>query len=228
MNHLSQHEPFPGDHSAVQHFCNWGQNFLYLWEPTEVTVVLGRGSKAEVEVDSLRCEAEGVRVFRRRGGGGTVVLSPGVIVLTTVFRPQELMDPPRWLPHISGVLKKVLQGLGIGNLEVRGYGDLCIEDRKILGGSLHIKRDLILYQGSLLVSNDLGLIPTFLHHPEREPSYRQGRVHLDFITSLAREGYNLQPSGLIKEIARSWPVFFGHPIMVITGHGWDVPTEMAL
>ncbi len=46
---------------------------------------------------------------------------------------------------------------------------------------------LYYYQASLLVNPDLSLFERYLYYPPREPSYRRGRPHREFCTSLTEE-----------------------------------------
>ena len=47
------------------------QGILRLWESSDYCVVLGRSSKAEVEVNVAACRREDVPILRRPSGGGT-------------------------------------------------------------------------------------------------------------------------------------------------------------
>ena len=57
--------------------------FSNIFVPDEVMVVLGRGNKAEVECDVSNCSSDRVDIKKRYGGGGTVVLHPGCLVVST-------------------------------------------------------------------------------------------------------------------------------------------------
>ena len=56
--------------------------------------------------------------------------------------------------------------------------------RKVVGCSLYMPRDFALYLASILVRPDLGDLETYLAHPSREPDYRAGRPHGDFVAGL--------------------------------------------
>jgi lipoate-protein ligase A len=62
--------------------------------------------------------------------------------------------------------------------------DLALEDRKIAGACIYRARGLLFYTVSLLVQPQIGLMERYLQHPPREPAYRQGRRHAEFVTSL--------------------------------------------
>jgi lipoate-protein ligase A len=59
-------------------------------------------------------------------------------------------------------------------------------------------RDFVLYLGSVLVNPDYPGIERYLAHPSREPEYRAGRTHRDFIAGLAElSGRALKPAELV-------------------------------
>jgi lipoate-protein ligase A len=70
----------------------------------------------------------------------------------------------------------------------RGSSDLAIAvdglERKVSGNALRVRRHAVLYHGTLLDSFDLPLVAQVLRHPPREPGYRAGRGHGDFLANL--------------------------------------------
>jgi lipoate-protein ligase A len=71
---------------------------------------------------------------------------------------------------------------------MRGISDLAHAGpsglRKVAGCSLYMPRDFALYLASIMVRPDYGEIEAYLSHPSREPDYRGGRRHSDFIVGL--------------------------------------------
>lgn len=57
-----------------------------------------------------------------------------------------------------------------------------------LGVSAHPRGVSELLHGTPLVAVDLELLESVLPHPLREPDYRQGRCHRDFLVTLAGLG----------------------------------------
>ncbi|MFO7274925.1 MAG: hypothetical protein DIU55_008660 [Bacillota bacterium] len=182
-----QIQPLPYDAIALERFRREGP-FIWLWEPERTEAVLGAGTP-ETDVDLARCAADGVPVYRRRGGGGAVVLAPGCLVITAAYEASRRRFPTQWIGPIAEAVARALRGLGLRDAQVRGMGDVALGDRKVLGSSLYANREVALYQGSLLVDPDLSLLARYLPHPSREPDYRRGRSHAEFLTSLVREGY---------------------------------------
>ena len=157
------------------------------WEPERSMVVLGRGNQAEREVWQDRCQKDQIPIIRRRVGGGTVVLSPGTLVISLVKRVQHQYHFHEYFQQINTYIIEALESLGIKNLNQQGYSDICIRDRKILGSSMYRSRDILFYTASLMIANDLTLLERYLKHPSKEPEYRQGRSHAEFVTTLGIE-----------------------------------------
>ncbi len=193
-------KPLPYDAQALDRFEREGP-FVWLWEAEQIECVLGAGTP-QTDVDLALCCATDVPVYRRKGGGGAVVLSPGCLIITACYDGSRKAFATQWVMPIAEAIVRALQSLGVKEACVRGLGDVALGDRKILGSSLYANRKVALYQGSLLVNPDLELIPQYLPHPSREPDYRRGRSHLDFVTSLARAGFDLDRQALYVALTR--------------------------
>lgn len=157
------------------------------WEAQELAVVLGRGNKADTEIYEKRCEIDNVPILRRRGGGGTVVLSPGVLVLSLLTHVKQRYHFQEYFWQINEYIIEALTKTGLTELAQRGISDICLRQRKILGSSMYRSKDVLFYTASLMVSNDLQLLDRYLKHPSKEPDYRRGRKHHDFVTTIQRE-----------------------------------------
>lgn len=65
-----------------------------------------------------------------------------------------------------------------------GLSDLGYEGRKFSGNSLRRKRRYFLYHGTLLYRFPLELISWTLRMPPRQPEWRAGRDHAEFLTNI--------------------------------------------
>lgn len=163
-----------------------------LWQPDSTVVVIGYAQVAEREVDVAQCRLSGVPIIRRCGGGGAVVLMPGVLCITLAFNSRQSASPSFFFHRINDFIsERLAAAFNIRGIHRAGSSDLAIGDKKILGCSIYKSRQNWLYQGSLLVNPDLHLIELFLRHPSKEPDYRQSRSHHEFITGLQSCGYSL-------------------------------------
>lgn len=148
-------------------------------------VVLGRGSRLALEVVPEACVAAGVPVLRRSGGGCAVLLDPGNVVLSVLLPVPGLAGHRAWFGRISAWIAEGLESLGVAGVVQRGASDLTLQGRKIGGACIHRSRGLLHYTTTLLVEPDLALMERCLLHPPREPDYRAGRRHRDFVAGLA-------------------------------------------
>lgn len=159
---------------------------LSIFVPAHSMVVLGAGNNPEHEVHVANCEAHGVPVFRRFGGGGTVLLHEGCVVVSLGLWVRQYYQNRFYFELINGAVIDALVEIwpGFAHLGQRGLSDIVYNDRKIAGTSLFRSRNYLLYQASILVDAKVDLIDKFLCHPTREPDYRAGRSHADFIVGL--------------------------------------------
>ena len=186
----------------LEEYARGGKPVFRLYEPQAAVVVLGAGRRAEEDVLTAYAEADGVPVLRRRGGGGTVVLSPGQAVLALVTEVDSPFHNREYFQRINEWIREALAGLGVEAVEHRGISDLAIGERKILGTSLYRRRRLLFYQASLLVCCDLSLFERYLAVPSRAPEYRRGRSHAAFCTTLAGEGYRFAVARVLEALQR--------------------------
>lgn len=155
-----------------------------VYRPYRVAVVLGRGSQPERELHLAACIEDGVPLLRRRGGGCAVVLDPGNLVISVALRVQGIGQNLTHFDRLSRWIAAALERLGIVSVERRGHSDLALGDRKVGGACIYRGRDLLFYSATLLVEPDLKLLDRYLQHPPREPAYRLGRRHGEFVRSL--------------------------------------------
>ena len=85
--------------------------------------------------------------------------------------------------HVLGRLAEGIGGYVPGVRHV-GISDLALGDRKFSGNSLRAKRRHFLYHGTLLYDFPLSVVGRYLARPPREPEYRGGRGHAEFLVNL--------------------------------------------
>jgi lipoate---protein ligase len=168
-----------------------------IYEPGSLLAVLGAAGRPEEDLllDALR--ADGVPWRFRRGGGGTVVLGPGQVVLAVVTEVDSPFRNKEYAARINEWIIEALESLGVLGVAPEGISDLAIRGKKIVGTSIYRTRLVLFYQASLLVCNDIGVFTRYLAMPRKVPEYRAGRSHEDFCTTLAREGHALTPAQVI-------------------------------
>ncbi len=159
---------------------------LRLWTASTQFVVMGRSGKVSDEVFADRLKRDGVPLLRRSSGGGTVLAGKGcefyTLLLSLEKRPElRMIDAAH--RFVMQMLVKAIRPLE-PRVEYRGICDLTIENYKFSGNSLRLRRNWLLYHGTILVDMELSGIDQLLKHPPREPDYRSQRSHADFVCNL--------------------------------------------
>jgi lipoate-protein ligase A len=181
--------------------------FVYTYCPDVIEVIHGPACDPAGEIELERCADEQVPVKPRRGGGGVVVLAPGMVVTIVVGPRHARENATDIFARIHRPLITLLCASGPSDavIQERGVSDLAINERKICGSSLYLGRkdDLFFYQSSLLVSADTTLFDRYLRQPNRVPDYRGGRGHSDFCTTLHAEGWEVSANDTAALIGRN-------------------------
>lgn len=164
-----------------------GLPILRFWESPEYFVVLGYANRIAEEVNVEACRTRAIPILRRCSGGGTVVQGPGCLNYSVILR----IDSAPELASITGANRHVMTRIqsGVGRLldapvAVQGHTDLAVRDLKFSGNAQRRRRDWLLFHGTILLDFDLSQIEQLLREPPRQPDYRRGRAHAEFVTNL--------------------------------------------
>ena len=173
---------------------------LRIWEPSSYFLVLGYGSRAEKEINLTKAAKRRVPVCRRISGGCAVLQGPGCLnyslILPIDSNHTSISATNRFL------LKKMadsLQNLVSSRIASAGVSDLTLASRKFSGNSQRRLRHSLLFHGTILYQFDLQAIDDVLLFPPRQPDYRSGRSHTDFLTNLPA-----QRSAIVNSIREAW------------------------
>ncbi len=181
-----------------------------VWIPDAPMVVLGRGNKVEREVNVRACVDDGIPILKRLGGGGTVLLHSGCLIVSLGLWVKEFYANDRYFRLLNqSVIDCFNVDLPHLAFDQRGHSDIVHGHLKIAGTSLFRSRNFLMYQASILVDMQIDWIEKYLAHPSLEPDYRKGRSHRDFLTDLGTLGqkdvqrwrllFNEQLSGFVDK-----------------------------
>ena len=187
-----------------------GDEMLLFWEPRETFVVVGYANKVATEVNVAACEEQGVPIFRRCSGGGTVVQMPSGLNYSLILRITEngptrnITSANEFIMEKNRAAIEMLAGefniqYSIFNISVRGHTDLCLGEKKFAGNSQRRRKNFLLFHGTLLLDCDLKPIGELLLMPSLQPDYRAHRPHDEFVTNL-----NLPAETVRTALANEW------------------------
>lgn len=173
---------------------------LRFWEASEFFIVLGRISKPEIEVRTEEAAADGIRIIKRRSGGGTVLQGPGCLnyslVLSLEKRP-VLKDIKKSYEFVLGRISSSFNDIGI-KAEFMPLSDMALSGRKFSGNAQWRRKRYMLHHGTILYQLPIERIEKYIKMPPVEPPYRQGRSHSDFLTNV-----NISAAAVKKNIQKA-------------------------
>ncbi len=177
------------------------------WVPDKTYVVIGQRDKPETAVNLEFCIQESAEVLQRPSGGHAVVLTPNTLVIAMLHGNRKLPDIKKTFALSNNIIIDALEKLGVKSCEVKGVSDISIGDLKIAGSSMFFAKTKLFCHAVLNISENPDYIAQFLLHPASEPEYRKKRKHGEFITSLAKQGYNIDIEKLQRDISKSFEKF---------------------
>jgi lipoate-protein ligase A len=214
---LSPAENLAAD-EALLDWCEAGHGgeTLLFWEPRETFVVVGYANKVATEANIAACEKNGIPIYRRCSGGGTVVQMPGGLNYSLILRIAEngptrnitsanqfIMEKNRVAIESVGRVTPCAPGGGQRTarptISVRGHTDLCLDNLNFAGNAQRRRKNFLLVHGTLLLNCDLNLISELLLMPSLQPDYRARRPHEEFVTNL-----NLPAEKVKAALAKEW------------------------
>jgi|GEM_PF-495689 len=147
-------------------------------------VVIGKGGKAELELNLPAIASGEIEVFRRYGGGCSVVIDEGQVVISAVIPGNGILQTKKYFQSLTDWIINGLSGIGITGVEKAGSSDLAIGGRKISGSSIYATKEFTYYTATIILDANGDTMEKYLKHPPREPDYRIGRRHSDFVIGL--------------------------------------------
>ncbi len=187
------------DESLARTASATGRHQLRFWWGGPPAVVMGFSERAEQVADLAACAKHGVDLLKRCTGGGTVLQTGGVLNYSLITPAPGHLDLKAGYRQGMDVVCAILSAFGITGVP-HGTSDVAVGDRKISGNAQARRWGALLVHGTLLVEFDYVLAENVLLHPLREPEYRQGRSHRDFLVTLRALGV-LADRALIEKVA---------------------------
>jgi lipoate-protein ligase A len=184
-------------------------NQFMIWIPDKVYIVLGASNNPKDTLNIENVTNDNITVLKRPSGGQAVILTPNNIIIAAVFFDQNIIHPKDVFQHINKLIISAIEKSGIHNLSMMGISDIAISGKKILGSAIYRSKDALLYHAVLNLGEPATTFERYLKHPSKEPDYRQGRSHSDFVTSLKEKGYTKSGHHLANSLSIAFERSFG-------------------
>lgn len=179
--------------------------FFFIWQ-TGPTVIYGRNQLLEAEVNVKYCNEHGIKMFRRKSGGGCVYSDWGNIMLSYVT---PTSDVEKAFDDYLSRLSSALCSLGV-NAERSGRNDVLIDGRKVSGNAFYSLSSMSIVHGTLLYDTDIENMTYSITPPLQKLSSKgvdsvRSRITLlkDSLEALKDSGAAADIEGL-KAFLRRW------------------------
>jgi len=169
-----------------------GNGVLRVWESAGECVVLGQSGRAERDIRLNECRSAGVPVLRRCSGGGAVLLGPGCLNYALVMPVSWHRECRDVRYSMAWIMSRMRRALAVPEVRCEGQSDLALNGRKVSGNAQRRTQSAILHHGTLLYAFDGTRPEIYLRRPVREPSYRGGRTHREFLGNLPLSSREIQ------------------------------------
>lgn len=157
-------------------------NWCLLNEGVEDSIVMGISAKPKRLLNCPLVKSLKVPVVKRFTGGGTVVVDKNTVFVSFIYNENFLRIPPypesvmRWS---ADFYQKIFCFSDFSLKE----NDYVFGDRKFGGNAQYMRRSRWLHHTSFLWDFDEKKM-SYLLKPEKAPSYRQNRSHVEFLCRL--------------------------------------------
>ena len=189
------------NHILINSDQNYFQNIFI---PPSPVVVMAR-SNPSTDCNHLFCSRNNIAILKRLGGGGSVVLYNGCVVISLGIWLNSYFKNDIFFTLIQNALIDFLESnYTLPNISQKGISDLVIANQKFLGSSIYRSKNYLLYQASIIVKLDIKLIENCLPHPSKEPKYRKNKSHKQFLTSLSEHCLNINTKNLKSNLSNSF------------------------
>lgn len=140
--------------------CLPPQDYFFMWQVGS-SVIFGRNQILENEVNIPYCRQHGIRIFRRKSGGGCVYADKSNVMLSYITPEDNVTETfHRYLSMVS----RVLQSLGL-DAYPSGHNDIMLRSggvdcdvglpKKVSGNAIYHIPGRIIAHGTLLYDTDM-------------------------------------------------------------------------
>ncbi|MGM9736277.1 MAG: lipoate--protein ligase [Candidatus Cryptobacteroides sp.] len=154
---------------------------FFMWQ-VPPTVIFGRNQVMEAEVNMAYCKEKGIRLFRRKSGGGCVYSDWGNIMLSYITDSTDVAFTfDKFLQRVALILRKA--GL---NATTSGRNDILVDGKKVSGNAFFLQPKSSIVHGTMLYDSDFDELVKAI-----TPS--QAKIRSKGVDSVRQHVTNLRP-----------------------------------
>lgn len=174
---------------------------FFIWQ-VEPSVIFGRNQLIENEVNIGYCKRNGVRMFRRKSGGGCVYADKSNMMLSFITSSDYVcLTYNRYIMMVVEALRKI----GI-DAKANGRNDIMIEGRKVSGNAFYHIPGRSIVHGTMLYDTDMRNMTACIT-PDDEKLLSKGvksvRQHIALLKDYTTMSLNEIRESIIKSICDS-------------------------
>lgn len=133
---------------AARHMA--AADYFFMWQVMP-SVIFGRNQVVENEVNTDYCRQHGIRMYRRKSGGGCVYADMSNVMLSYITPEDNVTETfASYLTMVS----ETLRTLGL-DTRPSGHNDIMLGDRKVSGNAIYHLPNRIIAHGTLLYDTDM-------------------------------------------------------------------------
>lgn len=137
-----------------------GQSVFMLWQ-NDNAIIIGINQNAEAEINRQFVDAHGIKVARRKSGGGAVYHDLGNLNFTFIVPDGDDIN----FQYFCRPVLQTLAQFGV-EAEVHGRNDITIDGKKFSGNAQCRRDGWVLHHGTIMFSCDLDTLQQSLSPPE--------------------------------------------------------------
>lgn len=127
------------------------ESYFFMWQ-VDPTVICGRHQDVELETDLDFCRSHGIRVVRRKSGGGCVYADRNNIMMSYITPSADVVTT--FAEYTSGVAA-MLRSIGLDATADTSRNDVLIGGRKVSGNAFYHLPGRSIVHGTMLYDADL-------------------------------------------------------------------------
>ncbi|NGX62933.1 MAG: putative lipoate-protein ligase A [Candidatus Anoxychlamydiales bacterium] len=162
---------------------NFDEPFCIINEGTSDAIILGISNLEKDLVHLQNTKKDKIPLIKRFTAGGCVFVDQNTLFVTFIFSKKYLditFFPEPILRWAETFYKKVFDLKSFKLIE----NDFVIDDKKVAGNAMYIKKDRFLLHSSFLLDFDKNKMQKYLKTPKITPQYRKDRAHSNFLAPI--------------------------------------------